>query len=296
MLSRAQNLWRRVFTEDDPEVAYWLGLVAGAMAFRSGRSIPVTAPLYSEMSQLLSDAHKSYDEGRRLIGLGRRQEGLESLSRSKQKTEEVKLVFPVNQDASILQLRIDQIVNEREFPALFRERFNSDMEQIRRLRQAGSEYYADLQDLAAINPRYPGMQAALTEAEILIGIRPPPPDPAAIARSNELTIQARALVESSASSQVQMQIALGYANEALEANPYNEQAIDLKNTIVDRIGGIAHNVLPAEAEAEFKRAELLFTQRNYIMAYDIVQRLLQDPRNRNVTKVLDFERRVRSLL
>ncbi|MDR1212205.1 MAG: hypothetical protein LBK40_08260, partial [Spirochaetaceae bacterium] len=63
MLSRAKNLWGRIFTEDDSELEYWLGLVRNAVTLRSGRIIPVTAPLYSEMSQLLSDAHKSYNEG-----------------------------------------------------------------------------------------------------------------------------------------------------------------------------------------------------------------------------------------
>lgn len=298
MLSRAKNLWRRIFTEDDSELEYWLGLVRNAVTLRSGRIIPVTAPLYSEMSQLLSDAHKSYDEGIRLINQGSRTGGLESLSRARQKTEEVKLVFPVNQDASILQLRIAQVTDPAAFPAMFRDRFTNDMALIRQLRRAATEQFADLQDLAAINPGYPGIQAALTEAEILIGIRPPPPDPAALARSMELTREARTLVDTSASSQVQMEIALGTVNQALNLDPNNEQAITLKNTIVSIIGGsgTAQNVLTNDAEVKFKRAQQEFTQGRYINAYDILQELLQDTRNRNVQKVIDLERRTRAML
>ncbi|MDR1430097.1 MAG: hypothetical protein LBI85_07375 [Spirochaetaceae bacterium] len=296
MLSRAQDRWRRVYTENDSELEYWLGLVRNAVALRSGRFIPVTAPLYSEMSQLLSEAHRSYDEGIRLISQGRRSGGLESLSRARQKTEEVKLVFPVNQDASLLQLRIAQVVDPENFPAMFRDRFNNDMALIRQLRQAATEQFADLQDLAAINPRYPGIQAALNEAEILIGLRPPPPDPAALARSRELTLQAQQLMETAANSPVQMEIARGYVNQALNLNPNNEQAIALKNTIVSLIGGTAQNVLTAAAEQEFKRAQQEFTQGRYINAYDILQRLLEDSRNKNVQKVIDLERRTRAML
>jgi tetratricopeptide (TPR) repeat protein len=254
------------------------------------------------MSQLLSDAHKSYNEGISLINQGRRSGGLESLSRAQQKTEEVKLMFPVNQDASILQLRIAQVTDPATFPAMFRDRFTNDMALIRQLRQAATEQFADLQDLAAINPGYPGIQAALTEAEILIGLRPPPPDPAALARSMELTREARTLVDTAANSQVQMEIALGTVNQALSLNPNNEQAMALKSTIVSIIGGsgggsgIAQYVLTADAEVKFKRAQQEFTQGRYINAYGILQELLQDTRNRNVQKVIDLERRTRAML
>jgi tetratricopeptide (TPR) repeat protein len=140
------------------------------------------------------------------------------------------------------------------------------------------------------------MQAALTEAEILMGLRPPPPDPAALARSMELTRQARALMETSANSQVQMEIVLGYINQALDLNPNNEQAISLKDTIVSVIGGTAQNMLSADAEVEFKKAQQEFTQGRYISAYDIIQRLLQDPRNKNVQKIIELERRTRAML
>jgi tetratricopeptide (TPR) repeat protein len=245
------------------------------------------------MSQLLSDAHKSYDEGIRLINQGRRSGGLASLSRARQKTEEIKLVFPVNQEASILQLRIDQVTDPGSFNALFRDRFNSDMSSIRQFRSA--EAYADLQDLAAINPRYPGIQAALTEAEILLGLRPPPPDPADLAQSRELTRQAQALVDASANSPSAMELALETLNQALDLDPNNEQAIALKNIVVPLTHGTAQNILSSEAEQEYQRALQELQQGRYIIALDIVQRLLQDPRNKNNAKLLELRRRAESL-
>jgi tetratricopeptide (TPR) repeat protein len=294
MLTTAQARWRRVFADPDPELVYWLGLVRNAMALRSGRVIPVTAPLYSEMSQLLSEAHRSYDEGIRLLNQGRRPVGLESLSRARQKTEEVKLVFPVNQEASILQLRIDQVTNPDAFNSLFRDRFNSDMSSIRQFKSA--ESYADLQDLAAINPGYPGMRSALTEAEILLGLRPPPPDPAALAQSRALTQQAQILVDTSANSPSAMELALETLNQALTLDPNNERAIALKNIVVPLTPGTAQNILTAEAEQEYQRALQELQQGRYIIALDIVQRLLQDPRNKNNAKLLELRRRAESMI
>jgi tetratricopeptide (TPR) repeat protein len=112
----------------------------------------------------------------------------------------------------------------------------------------------------------------------------------------ELTRQAQGLMGSSAASQVQMEIVLGYVNQALDLNPNNEQAIALKDTIVSIIGGTAQNMLTADAEAEYKKAQQEFTLGRYISAYDILQRLLQDPRNKNVQKIIELERRTRAML
>ncbi|MDR0312425.1 MAG: hypothetical protein LBI14_02385, partial [Treponema sp.] len=70
-LVRAQNRWRSTNSTEEPEIMYWLTLVRNAMSFSSGRVISATAPLYAEMSQLLSDAKLNYDEGIRLINAGR---------------------------------------------------------------------------------------------------------------------------------------------------------------------------------------------------------------------------------
>ncbi|GAB1481669.1 hypothetical protein MASR2M78_04840 [Treponema sp.] len=62
-LLQAQNRWKTTNVEDESEVAYWLTLVRSALAIKTGRTISPTAPLYSEMSQLLSTARRYFEEG-----------------------------------------------------------------------------------------------------------------------------------------------------------------------------------------------------------------------------------------
>jgi tetratricopeptide (TPR) repeat protein len=246
------------------------------------------------MSQLLSDAHKAYDEGLRFISQGRRSDALERFAQSRQKTEEVRLVFPVNQEASILQLRIDQVIDPPAFQAMFTQRFNNDMAALRSKSPQSREAYADLLDLNTINPRYPGMQAALTEAEIILELRPPPPDPAAIARSNEYTRNAQAIVD--AGVQSQMEVALTYINRALEENPNNQEAMRLKDIIVPLAGGTKTAVLDSETKREYEAAVRELLAGNRINALAIVERLLQEPKNKGVSLLLDLQQRIRSSL
>jgi hypothetical protein len=291
LLVRAMNRWRRTNIEDDAEVTYWLTVVRGAMSLRSGRTIPVTAPLYAEMSQLLSDAKKNYDEGIRLINGNRRREGLEKFNEARQKTQEVRLMFPVNQEAGLLELRMDQVIDPNAFNASFQRRFN---EAIAGTRRGSVESFADLQNLAEINPQYPGIRNAVTQAEIDMGYRPPPPDPRALARSNELTSAARVIVDGNV--RAQFPIALEQLNEALVLNPSNSTARSLKDRVQTELGGGGSVVLSSTAEAEYQRAVRELQQGNSIVALAIVQQLLQDPQNRNSTRLLELQRRIESVL
>jgi hypothetical protein len=289
-LVRALNRWRRTNVEDDAEITYWLTVVRGAMSLRSGRTIPVTAPLYAEMSQLLSDAKKNYDEGIRLINGNRRREGLTKFSEARQKTQEVRLMFPVNQEAGLLELRMDQVIDPTAFNASFQRRFN---EAIAGTRRGSVESFADLQNLAEINPQYPGIRNAVTQAEIDMGYRPPPPDPRALARSNELTSAARVIVEGNV--RAQFPIALEQLSEALVLNPSNNLAITLKDRVQTELGGGSSVVLSSAAEAEYQRAVRELQQGNTFVALAIVQQLLQDPRNRNSTRLVELQRRIESV-
>jgi hypothetical protein len=293
LLVNAQNRWRRTNVGDDPEVRYWLNLVRNALSLRSGRTIPPTAPLYAEMSQLLSDARKNYDEGVKFINANRRAEGIARFTEARQKTQEVKLMFPVNQEAGILELRMDQVTDPRVFEEGFSRRFNEAVAGTKPPRRS-MESLADLQNLAVINPRYPGMQAALTQAEIDIGLRPPPPDPRALARSNELTAAARRIIEENVSSQYD--VALQQLNEALSLNPENAPAMRLKDQVQTRMSGTGVIVLTREAQEQYQIAVRELQEGRPLIAMSIVQQLLQDPRNRSSTLILELQRRIQTAL
>jgi tetratricopeptide (TPR) repeat protein len=292
LLVRAQNRWRITNVEDDPEVAYWLNMVRGALSLRSGRVISPTAPLYAEMSQLLSEAKTNYDEGVRLLNMSRRTEGLAKFTEARQKTREVRLMFPVNKEAGILELRMDQVTDREAFDRSFEQRFREAVAGTRpNVRSA--EAFADLQNLAEINSRYPGMAAAVTQAEIDMGFRPPPPDPRDLARSRELTAAARVIVEGNIT--VQFDVALAQLNQAIQLDPNNTQATSIKDQLQTRMGG-ASGSLDTASEAEYQRAVQEYQQGRLLVALSIVRQLLQNPRNRNSVRILELERRIQSVL
>jgi hypothetical protein len=291
LLLRAQNRWRVTNVGTDSEVQYWLNVVRGALSLRSGKIIPPTAPLYAEMSQLLSDAKKNYDEGVRYFNANRRAEGLVKFAEARQKTQEVKLMFPVNQEAGMLELRIEQVTDPPVFEATFESRVNAAVMGTKR---GSLESFAELQNLAEINPRYPGIAAALIQAEVDIGLRPPAPDPQNIARSNELTAAARQILNGNIVSQ--FEVALRQVEQALTLNPNNNLAMTTKDQLQTRMSGTRSDVLDSRSEAEYQRAVMEFQRGNYLVANAIVQQLLQNPRNSASTLILDLQRRILSVL
>jgi hypothetical protein len=293
LLIRARNRWRVTNITDDPEIQYWLTVVQGALSLRSGRVIPVTAPLYAEMSQLLSDARQRYDEGVKFFGSNQRVMGLAKFGEARKKTQEVKIMFPLNQEAGILEIRMDQVTDPPAFDSRFRQRLTEAVAgtkpNVRSL-----EAFAELQNLAEINPRYPGIRDVVIQAEIDMGFRPPPPDPRALAQSDDLTRQAQAIIDGNVRSQ--FEVALTLLNRALTLNPNNTRAMLAKDQVQTQVSGKAFIVIDSESERLFQQAVQELQNRNTINAYSIVQQLLQKPQNRNSTRILELQRRIESML
>ncbi|MDR1863186.1 MAG: hypothetical protein LBQ67_04610 [Treponema sp.] len=292
-LVRAQNRWRITNSVENSEVAYWLNLVRGALSLYAGKTIPITAPLYAEMSQLLSEANRDFEEGLRMLNGGRRQAGLSRLSEVLQITREIRLIFPMNQEARLLELRTEQVTDPDAFERTFRDRINEAIAGTKPGLRS-QESFATLQELALINPQYPNIDRIIRQARIDMGLIPPDPDPRAIARSSELTRLARSIID--AQNSVQYQIALAQLDEAILLNPTNNNAIIAKDILLTRTTGSGVIVLDSNSREEYDRAVLELQQGKYINAWTIVQRLLQNPRNRNSTLILDLQRRIESVL
>jgi hypothetical protein len=293
LLVRAQNRWRTTNATENSEVNYWFNLVRGAMSLQAGKIIPVTAPLYAEMSQLLSDARRYFEEGSRMLNSGQRQAGLARFAEALQKTREVKIMFPMNQEARLLELRMEQITDPAAFERTFRDRVNEAV--------AGTkpgvrsqESFANLQELAIINPRYPNIAGIIQQAKVDMGMIPPPPDPRAIARANELVREARHIID--AQNSVQYQVALAQLDEAFLLNPNNNNAVIAKDILLTRMTGTGVIVIDSNSRDLYSQAVQELQQGNYINALAIVQQLLQNPKNRNSTQILDLQRRIESLL
>jgi len=291
ILTRARNRWRITNSDDNEEINYWLGLIRTAMSASSDRVIPPTAPLYAEMSQLLSQAQRNFDEGVRYINAGQRALGVAKFDEARQLTRQVRLIFPVNQEAGILDLRIEQFLDPAAFNASFEQRMRNAIAGTKR---RSIEAFADLQNLAEINPRYPNLRSILNQAEIDMGYRPPPPNPANIARSRELTASASRIFESNAAAQYE--VALTQLNEAIALNPQNTEATQVRDRLLSRMSVPGGIVLSSEDEADYQRALRELNLGNSLVALSLVERLMQNPKNRNITKLVELQRRIQSVL
>jgi len=291
-LVRARNRWRITNGENEnDEVVYWLGIVRNAMTADTGRVIPPTAPLYPEMSQLLSQAQRNFEEGVRFINAGRRTDGIAKFGEAQKLTREVRLMFPVNQEAGILELRIEQFTDPTAFNAAFEQRLRTAIEGTR---QRSIESFADLLNLAEINPNYPNIRNIIYQAEIDIGRRQPPPNPANIARSRELTASASRILDGNISTQYE--VALTQIDQAITLNPENAEATRVKDRLLNRMSAPGGIVLSREDEEDYQRALRELQAGNNLVAFALVQRLMQNPRNRNITKVIELQRRIQSVL
>lgn len=304
-LLRGRERWRGTHNDDlktegvdegkNSEVEYWLVLVQTAITVKTGRDIPPTAPLYPEMSQTLSLAKKYYDEGARLLSKKDKPGALLAFSQARSKLNEVRLVYPLNQDAGILALRIDQLTDPDNFRSGFSSRLAAARTKIRAVNEnptAAREAYADLQNLLAIDSKYPGIKALIEEAEYALGLRMPPPDPAKIRRAKDLVAAVRRIYD--AGDTGRFSFAIEQLNQALENDPNNQNAADLKDRIQTFQGGSAQLVLSAAAESQYQQAIGLFQSGNYLGASAIVERLLLDSKNKRVQKLLDLYNQIKA--
>ncbi|MCL2834634.1 MAG: hypothetical protein FWD78_15805 [Treponema sp.] len=292
-LVTALNRWRTTNSTEEPEINYWLTMTRNAISLSSGREIPVTAPLYAEMSQLLSEAKINYDEGVRLINAGQRTQGLSFFDYARSLTQKIELMFPLNRESRLLDLRIEQFTNPTTFNASFQQRLSAAVAGTKpNVRSV--ESFADLQNLAEINPNYPGISQILTQAEIDMGYRPPPPDPQALARSDNLTRQARPIVENRSSTLYDT--ALDWLNEAISLNPNNSAAAALKDTLLIQSTGTGTIVMDSKSYDDYQRAVMEFQRGNKYTAWAIVQDLMRNPNNQKQAQILELQRRIEASL
>jgi tetratricopeptide (TPR) repeat protein len=287
-LFRARNRWALTGQDENQEIEHWLRLVYIALNMNVERVISPTAPLFPEMSQLLNQAQRNFEEGQRYINAGQRDLGMAKFDEARQLTREVRLVFPFNQDAGLLDLRIEQFLDPPAFNAAFTQRLNTA---IAGTRQQSIVAFADLLNLAEINPQYPNMRAIIIQAEVNMGIRLPTPDPADIALSRDLTASARRIAD--ANLVAQYEVALTQLDQAIRLNPNNTEALQVRDRLLPRINLPGAIVLTREDELAYNEAERHHLAGNNLAAYSILQRLMQNPQNRNVEKLARLYDRVR---
>ncbi|MBI9098256.1 MAG: hypothetical protein JEY91_07245, partial [Spirochaetaceae bacterium] len=256
-------------------------------------TISKTEPLYDEMTQFLNLAYSNFNKGVNLLSRGERDAGVQAFSQAINNIENVEIHMPRNEAASLLRLKIDQLINPVEFRENFSDRIDSAWEKL----QSGNkstqgEGYLELIDLSKLDANYPGLQNKIAIAEFdILKTRRRPPDPADLAESQKLYRQALTIVEGAVRSQ--FEIALTWLDQAIALNPDNSLAISLKDRIQIDTGGQATIVLPSALENRFREAQEFFEQQLYLRSYQIILELKKDARSAKYPPLLKLEERVK---
>lgn len=295
VLTQAKALWAMTNIDEDEEITSLLALVGTALSLQAGRVLSPSAPLYPEMSQLLSIARQYFNEGQNLLKKGDTDAGKALLAQALQKIQELQLVYPRNRSASLLTLRIRQVLDPSGFASLFAERIEMAKANYKTPDKRQSAY-TDLLDLYEIDPSYPGLAALIYETEIDLGIRRRPQDREAIARAASLTKQAQSVADSAGRDEVKLRAALSLVNEAISLDPNNNAALLLKDRIQIAIGGETLIVLSSEDEAKYQKAITALQSNDIVTANALVEELLQKPSNKNSSKIIDLQKKIRALL
>jgi len=292
-LLQARARWATTNTTTEVEVEYWLKLVQTALSVKTGRDIPVTAPLFPEMSQLLSLAKRYYEEGAALLTKRDKTGAIKSFNLARQKISEVKVVFPLNQEARVLELKIDQLSDPDAFNRQFAKLFSEAKAKVDSKTDLTTAY-SDLKDLEAINPRYLGLKTQIERAEILLGFRQPPPDLKALAEARSLVQAAQKIFDSG--QVTQFAFARAQLEKAILLDPNNANASALKDRLATYIGGDTAIVLSSAAETFYNEAVTFFTGGDYINARSRLTRLVAVfPKGGSIQKVADLDSRLTAI-
>ena len=290
-LNQAKIRWAVTNVDEDEEITNLLNFVNTAISMKTGREILPSAPQYPEMSQLLNMAYQYFDEGSRKIGEGNRAAGEEDLARALDSIQKLQYVYPLNQEASILTLRINRLLDAKKF----NEEFAQKIEMARMMCKSAEtrqEGYANLLDYYELDPSYKGLKDLIYQVEIDIGIRQKPVSNTGANRAKKLVADAQKIYNSAGNDTVKLQNALAKIDEALALVSDNQEAMSLKDKITTKIGGNTSTVLSTEDERLYQLAIQRLQNNNVVGANAIVEQLLKKPSNANSQKIKDLKNKI----
>ncbi|MBO4629735.1 MAG: hypothetical protein J5687_07285 [Treponema sp.] len=295
-INAAINKWAETHTEKNPEFETFLELVNTAVSMKTGRVLLGSDPLYSEMSQLLSIAYQYYDEGEQYIKQGKDKEADEALTLAEESLNKIKAVYPLNQEASLLLLKIDRLHDPKKFEEEFAQKVQTAIAQSKN-KDTMAQAYNTLTDYYNLEPNYKGLKDAIYNLEIELGMRQRPVDNSAAARSTRLTTQAQSQFNSAGSNTAKLNQALETVNEALRLNPNNKTAEALKDRISLKIGSSSIIVLSSDDQNLLTQAKKAYQSGNIDAANTYMLRLLNNnPNNIKLKEVEDLNNKIKSQL
>ncbi len=290
-LNQAKTRWAVTNVIEDEEISNLLNFVNTAISMKTGRDILPSAPQYPEMSQLLNLAYQYFDEGSRKIGQGNKEEGFVDLDAALLNIQKLQYVYPLNQEAAILTLRINRLKD----PQKFKEEFDQKVETAKLMcksKETQQEGYANLLDYAQLQPDYPGLKNLIYQVEIDIGIRQKPVDNSGANKAKRLITDAQKAFNNAGTNTKKLEAALEKINQALALDSDNQNAIALKDKITTIIGGTTSTVLSTEDERLYQLAIQRLQNNNVVGANAIVEQLLRKASNANSQKIKDLKNKI----
>lgn len=290
-LNQAKIRWAVTNVTEDEEITNLLNFVNTAVSMKTGRDILPSAPQYPEMSQLMNLAYQHFDEGSRKIGDGNKEEGYAELELALDNIQKLQYVYPLNQEAAILTLRINRLKD----PQKFKEEFAQKIEMAKMMcksKETRQEGYANLLDYYQLEPDYKGLKDLIYQVEIDIGIRQKPVDNSAETKAKRLISDATSLYNSAGNNTQKLQQALEKVDAALAIVSDNKNAMALKDKITTKIGGNTSTVLSTEDERMYQLAIQRLQNNNVVGAGAIVDQLLKKPQNRNSQKIKELKNKI----
>lgn len=290
-LNQAKARWAVTNDTADAEITNLSNFVNAAISMKTGRDIPYTAPQYPEMSQLLNVAYKYFDEGSHKISEGKNEEGFKDLEIALENIHKLQLVYPLNQEASILTLKINRLKNPKKFADELEQKINAAklMCENPKTRKEG---YANLLDYYELEPSYKGLKDLIYKVEIDIGIRQKEVDNSGIKKANQLLSEAQKIYQNAGNDEKKLKQALDKIDESLNLVMDNPAAIKLKDEITTKIGGTVITVLSTEDERLYQLAVQRLQANNVIGANMILQKILETPGNASLQKVQDLKNKI----
>ena len=292
LINQAIIKWAETHDEANEEFEEFRNLVNTAVSMKTGRILTVADPLYAEMSQLLSIAYQYYDKGRSLYNKNQIEEGDVALAMAVENLQKIKKVYPINQEASILMLRIDQLQDPAKFKSEFGQRIKEAVAKCKNA-ETQTEGYNELMTYYNLDPNYSGLKNTIYNIEIQLGMRQKPVDNSAAARARRLTEEAQSLYNSAGNDTAKLNRALDRVKQALALNPSYSTAEQLRDRIETKIGGSTVIVLSSSDTALLTRAKNEYQagridEANLIM----IQILKNNPQNAKVKSVADLKKKI----
>ena len=288
LLVTAQTRWAKVSTEPDEEIEELLNVVKVIKSISYGRVLVQSDPHYPELSYSLDMAKQSFEKGVQFKKSGNAEKARESFNLALTNIRNVQNIYPLNKEARLITLKIQQELDPEGFPRQFENQYNAA-----KMNANKNERLADLEDLYEINPKYPGLAQEIYNLKDSLGMFPKKEVKKEVKRSADSKIaEARRAFRAAGNDETKLNASLAIINEAIAIDPTSKEAKELKLDIQLKIGATSTAILSQNDEKMYAEAARLFNQRKFAEAKSLMDRLLLGAAAQKSRKVIDLNNRL----